>query len=526
MSENLKNFIEMFKAIPTGRKISLAITLCVLIGGFAGIYYWANKPDYQVLFSNLEPTDAAKITEKLKTDNTSYQLKDDGRAILVPSEKVYQLRLDFASSGLPKGDNVGFEVFDNMSFGTTEFVQKLKYQQALQGELAKTITQFDSIAQARVHIVQAGDSLFADQEKQATASVVVRLKQGKTLDQKQLQGIVNLVACSVQGLKPSNVSVVDMAGGILTKSGDEDGVTASTETRLDYQKKVEKGIEKQIQTMLEQVVGVGKIVARVSADIDLKQINTSEETYDPDSAVIRSEQHQSETSSSGAGSKTASGSPDLQYQVYQSDSSTGSKGDTFSKENSVINYEISKVNRQTIDTSGNLKRLSAAVIIDGSYVTETGEGGKSVQKYVARDSKEMKTFEDIVKKAMGFSELRGDQVTVSNVSFNLQNNGMDTAADEKPGFIDYAKKGYKPLVNIALAVLFLVFAIRPLKKFLESSSEYTPPKALPQGGSDAIDARGVELQLRQNSKQQLLEVTRKNPDVAADIIKTWINEVS
>jgi flagellar M-ring protein FliF len=525
MSDNLKNFVEMLKAIPMGRKISLGITLLVLIGGFAGIYYWANKPDYQVLFSNLEATDAAKITEKLTQDNVKYELKDGGKAILVPSEKVYQLRLDFASSGLPKGDNVGFEVFDNMSFGTTEFVQKLKYQQALQGELAKTITQFDSIAQARVHIVQAGDSLFADQEKQATASVVVRLKTGKTLDQKQLQGIVNLVACAVQGLKPSNVSVVDMAGGILTKSGDEDMVTASTETRLDYQKKVEKGIEKQIQTMLEQVVGVGKVVARVSADIDLKQINTSEETYDPDSQVIRSEQHQSESSSSGMGTKTSSGSPDLQYQVYQTESGTGSNG-TYSKDNSVINYEISKVNRQTIDTSGNLRRLSAAVIIDGTYVTEAGEGGKATQKYVARDSKEMKTFEDIVKKAMGFSETRGDQVTVSNVSFNLQNNGMDAGAEEKPGFIDYAKKGYKPLVNIALVVLFLVFAIRPLKKFLESSNEYTPPKALPQGDFESPENRPAELQLRQNNKQHLLDVTRKNPDVAADIIKTWINEVS
>jgi flagellar M-ring protein FliF len=527
MTENFKNIVEMIKAIPLGKKISFAITFCILMGAFAGIYFWANQSDYQVLFSNLEATDAAKITEKLKTDNTPYQIKDGGSAILVPSDKVYQLRLDFASSGLPKGDNVGFEVLDNMSFGTTEFVQKLKYQQALQGELARTIMQFDSIAKARVHIVQAGDSLFADQEKQATASVVVRLKQGKTLDQKQLQGIVNLVACAVQGLKTSNVSVVDMAGGILTKTGDESSVSATTETQLDFQKKVEKDYEKQIQSMLEQVVGVGKVVARVSADLDLKQVNTSEETYDPDSQVIRSEQHQSETSSAGSSSKTAAGSPDLQYQVYQTeDGGTGSKSDAYSKENSVINYEISKTNRQTIDTSGNIKRLSAAVVIDGTYVDEAGQGGKTAQKYLARDAKEMKTFEDIVKKAMGFSETRGDQVTVSNIPFNLQKDNLDASADEKPGFMDYAKKGYKPLMNIALVILVLVFAIRPLKKFLNSAGEYSPPKALAQGDLEQMESRSTELQLRQNNKQHLLEVTRKNPDVAADIIKTWINEVS
>jgi flagellar M-ring protein FliF len=525
MPENLKNIIEMFKSIPLGKKISFAITFCILMGGFAGIYIWTNKTDYQVLFSNLDTTDAAKITQKLSEDKTPYQLKDGGRAILVSSDKVYQLRLDFASSGLPKGDNVGFEVFDNMSFGTTEFVQKLKYQQAIQGELARTIMQLDSIAEARVHIVPVGDSLFAEQEKQATASVVVRLNQGKTLDQKQLQGIINLVACAVEGLKPANITVVDMAGGILTKAGEEDGIGATTETQFDYQKKIEKAFEKQIQTMLEQVVGIGKVVARVTADIDLRQINTSEETYDPDSAVIRSEQHQTETSSDGT--KTSAGSPDLQYQVYQSENGgTGSGSEKYNKENSVINYEISKVNRQTIDTSGNVKRLSAAVIIDGTYVNETGADGKPAQKYVARDSKEMKTFEDIVKKAIGFNDTRGDQVTVSNISFNLQKDNLDTPAVEKTGLLEYAKKGYKPLVNIGLIVLFLLFAVRPLKKWLSNTNEYMPVRALQQGEVTAMESKNLELQVRQNSKQHLLEATRKNPDVAADIIKSWINEVS
>jgi len=525
MAENVKNIIEIFNSIPLGKKISFAISFCVLMGGFIGIYLWTNKTDYQVLFSNLETTDAAKITAKLTEEKTPYQLKDSGRAILVPSEKVYQLRLDLASDGLPKGDNVGFEVFDNMSFGTSEFVQKLKYQQALQGELARTIMQFDSIAQARVHIVQSGDSLFAEQEKQATASVVIRLNQGKTLDQKQLQGIINLVACAVEGLKPANVSVVDMAGGILTKTGGEDSVGATTETQFDYQKKIEKGYEKQIQTMLEQVVGAGKVVARVSADIDLRQVNTSEETFDPDSAVIRSEQRQTETSSDGA--KTAAGSPDLQYQVYQSESgSSGSSGDKYSKANSVINYEISKVNKQTIDTSGDIQRLSAAVIIDGTYVDETGQDGKTVQKYTARDSKEMKVFEDIVKKAIGFNVSRGDQVTVSNISFNLQKDALDMTSQDKTGFMDYAKKGYKPLINIGLIVLFLIFAVKPLKKWLNSTSEYASVKALQQGEPEPMESRSAELQMRQNSKQNLLEATRKNPDVAADIIKSWINEVS
>jgi len=524
MPENLKNISEMFKAIPTGKKISFAITFLIIMAGFAAIYYWANQKEYQVLFSNLSATDASSITEKLTEDKVPYQLKDGGAAILVPSDQVYQLRLDMASSGLPKGDNVGFEVFDNMSFGTTEFVQKLKYQQALQGELAKTIMEFDSIAQARVHIVQAGDSLFAEPEKQATASVVVRFKAGKTLDQKQLQGIINLVACAVEGLKPNNVTVVDMAGGILSKAGEEDTVSAMTETQYDYKKKIETGYEKQIQTMLEKVVGANKVVARVSADIDLRQISTTEETYDPDSQVIRSEQHQSESSSEAV--KTAQGSPDLQYQVYQTEGETDNSGEKYSKSNSVINYEISKVNKQIMDTAGNIKRLSAAVMIDGTYAESAGADGKSVQTYVARDTKEMKTFEDIVKKAIGYDETRGDQVTVSNVSFNLPKEDLGTAAEEETSLMDYAKKSYKPLMYIGLIVVLLLFVIRPLKKMLDSTGDMASIRALQQGDLEPIEARNAELQMRQNSKQHLLEATRKNPDVAADIIKSWINEVS
>jgi flagellar M-ring protein FliF len=509
MPENLKNIIEMLKAIPLGKKISFAITFLVLMGGFAAIFFWTNKTEYQVLFSNLDTTDAASITQKLTEDKTPYQLQDGGTAILVPSDQVYQLRLDFASEGLPKGDNVGFEVFDNMSFGTTEFVQKLKYQQALQGELARTIMQFDSIDKARVHIVQAGDSLFAQPEKQATASVVIRLKSGMSLDQKQLQGIINLVACAVEGLKPSNITVVDMAGGMLSKAGEEDTISAMTATQYDYKKKIESGYEKQIQTMLEQVVGVNKIVARVSADIDLRQINISEETYDPDSQVVRSEQRQSESSTESV--KTAQGSPDLQYEVYQSEGETDNTGEKYSKSNEVINYEISKVNTQTLDTSGDIKRLSAAVMIDGTYV--------------ARDSKEMKIFEDIVKKAIGFDEARGDQVTVSNISFNMPKEDL-VAVEETSGLMDYAKKSYKPLFNIGLIVLAILILIRPLKKLLTSTSEYASVRALQQGEGQLKESMSSELQLRQNSKQHLLEATRKNPDVAADIIKSWINEVT
>ncbi|MBW2610019.1 MAG: flagellar M-ring protein FliF [Deltaproteobacteria bacterium] len=520
-----ENFIQVLKAIPPGKMISFSIIVSIVVGGFIALLLWTNRPDYQVLFSNLDTGDAAKISEKLKEKRVLFQLKDGGRAILVPDDMVYQLRLELASEGIPTGSSVGFEIFDEISFGTTEFVQKLKYQQALQGELARTIMQFDVIDQARVHIVASGDSLFAEPERPSTASVVIRPQAGRTLNQRQLQGIINLVACAVKGLKPENVTVVDMSGGMLSKGHDEDGVGDRSNAQFDYQKKIEDNYIKRIQTMLEPVVGLNRVVARVSAEVDFRQINISEEKFDPDSVVIRSEQRQQESSSSG---KTLpSGSPDMKYQVYQSqEGSTESSVGNFKRENSVINYEINKVNRQIIDSVGDIKRLSAAVIIDGPYVSEKDAEGNIVQKFAPRSRKEMKSFEDIIKKVIGFNEARGDQVNVSNISFSLQEE-EESFIESKPGWMSYVKKRSKPVFNILLVLLFFLLAIRPFKRWLNQTGEYVSTLALRQGKEGSgLDSQTDELQMRQNSRQQLIDVTKKNPDVAADIIKTWINEVT
>ncbi len=530
MAEGTKNIIELLKSIPTGKKISFVVILCVLIGGFTALMMYANRPDYQVLFSNLDTVDAARISEKLRENRTPFQLKDGGRAILVPDDMVYQVRLDMASEGIPRGSSVGFEIFDNMSFGTTEFVQKMRYRQAIQGELARTIMEFDSIAQARVHIVPAGDSLFAEPEKPASASVVIRQSPGLSVNQRHLQGIINLVTCSVEGLKPENVTVVDMEGGMLLKGSSGDDVGDLSSSQFEYRRNLEKSYEKQIETLLQPVVGMGSVVARVSAEVDLRRVNISEEIYDPESAVVRSEQRQTENSSEAE--KTASGSPDLRYEVYNGENqAAGSAGNSYQKENSLINYEINRVNRQIMDTTGDVKRLTAAVIIDGPYVTRTDEQGNAVREFEPRDRREMRTFEDIVKRAIGFDENRGDQVTVTNVAFDIQkemavSDGMAPAGSE--GWLDYLKKSGRPLMNVFLVVLFFFIAIKPFKKWLSQTSEFVTARALPQGIQlDEIEneSRG-NLQVRQSSKLKLLEATKDNPDVAADIIKTWLNEVS
>jgi flagellar M-ring protein FliF len=359
MAEGVGKIIEAFKAIPAGKRIPFLITFAIVVGGFVALFTYTNRPNYAVLFSDLDSVEASKITEKLKEKGEKYQLKDGEGTILVPDDMVHQLRLDMAAEGiLPKGGSAGFEIFDNMSFGTTEFELKLRYQQALQGELARAIKGFDTVDDARVHIVSAVESTSVKEEKPATVSVVVRLRPGSELNTRQLQGIVNLVSCSVEGLRPENVSVVDMEGCILTKGNDRNGLGNISNNRLEYQRRLEETYEKQIIRMLEPVAGMNNVRAMVSVNVAYKRIHE--------------------------------------------------------KETPTINYRIDKLNRQTINESGQIQRLSASVIIDGPYETTIDDEGNATKVFKGYSGKEKRTFENIVRNAIGFDSERGDQVTVSN----------------------------------------------------------------------------------------------------------------
>ena len=513
---------KLLRTIPTGKKISFAVVIAMVLGGFITLLIWINRPDYQVLFTNLEAADAGQIMEKLKEKKTPFRIKEGGSAILVPDDSVYQLRLELASEGIPTGHAVGFEIFDTIPFGTTEFVQRLKYQQALQGELARTITQFDAIAEARVHIVASGDSLFAEPEKPATASVVVRLYPGGALDQKQLQGVIHLVACSVKGLRPENVTVVDMAGGLLSKGQQEEGVDVLSRAQFEYQQKLERAFESRILTMLEPVVGLNRVVAKVSAEVDFGRVNIFEERFDPDNTAVRSEQHEKETSTGGQTVPT--GSPDLKYDIYSSDAASTGLRNTFQKENATINYEVNKLNKQITNAVGSVKRLSAAVIIDGPYGSETSPEGEEVKKFLPRSRREMKTFEDIIKKAIGFREVRGDQVNVSNIPFALQDE-EEAFSEKGASWLDYARKVTKPFFNVALVFLFFLLAVRPFKKWLEQAGQQMATRALPQGeeiqklASPVGDKEQIE-----DSKEQISRITKSNPDAVAEVIRKWISE--
>lgn len=518
MAETEKSMIQqiyqVFNAIPPAKKISFGLMITIVVGGFIALMMWTNQPDFQVLFANLDTADAGRVMDKLKEKRVPFEIKQGGSAVMVPNEMVYELRLELAGEGIPKGKNVGFEIFDEMGFGTTEFVQRLKYQQAIQGELARTIMGFDAVENARVHIVSAGDSLFAEDEKPATASVVLRLNGSRALNNQQLQGIINLVARAVEGLKPENITVVDMAGGLLSKGQQENDVASLSKNQFEYRQKMEKDLERRIQTMLEPIIGLNKVMARVSAELDFGKVSIIEEKYDPDSITVRSEQRQKESSSKGDSLPT--GSPDLQTQSEGSNSGSG-----FAKENSIINYEINKINKQITNSVGDIKRLSAAVIIDGPYVTEKGAEGGDVKKFVPRDKKEMKNFEDIIKKAIGFNESRGDQVNVSNISFAIDKTGEVVFQEQETSIFDSLRKISKPLINVALIIVFFLLAIRPFKKWLSRTGDYIETMAISAG--EEVKQLAAQAESEPNSMSELREL---KPDATAKILSSWINEES
>jgi flagellar basal-body M-ring protein/flagellar hook-basal body protein (fliF) len=291
-----------FNNLPIGKRLGILVALAAGVAALVSVTLWTQQPDMQVLFANLAPEDAGAIVEKLKEAKVPYELGASGASILVPSAQVHDLRLQMAGQGLPHGGGVGFEIFDRSTLGMSEFVQKLNYRRALQGELARTIAQMPDVARARVHLAVPERRLFSADHDRPRASVVLSLRGSNALSRGQIQGIVHLVASSVEGLQPREVTVVDGNGRLLSEGNNGgDGPTRLTGSQLDYQRTLEKDIETRIQTMLERIVGNNKAVVRVSSVLDLRQVEMTEERYDPNGQVARSEQRTQEKANGSNG---------------------------------------------------------------------------------------------------------------------------------------------------------------------------------------------------------------------------------
>jgi flagellar M-ring protein FliF len=451
-----------FTALEPSRRLSILVIAAITVIGIAGMVYWTNSSEYRVLFSNLGTEDAGNIVARLQEKKIPYKLSATGDSILVPSEKISELRLELASSGLPQGGGVGFEIFDTKSLGATEFVQQLNYQRALQGELSRTINGLDEIQHSRVHLVIPKKSLFVEDQKKPTASVILKLKSGKTLRSPQIEGIVHLVASSVEGMNSADVMVVDNSGKVLSTIQDESKLARMSNSQVEYQRNIEKDLTNRVQSMLEKVVGEGKAVVRVSSDLDFRITEKTEEKYDPEEPVVRSRQSQSQKSS--AASTTAGGQSTITPVGGKQTGTTAVKqGPGNERQDEVVNYEINRVISKTVMPVGEIKKLSVAVLIDGLYV----KNDKGVEEFQPRSKKDLTDLEELVKKASGFDAKRGDQVVITNVPFNKSE--FDSGIGSKGSWQESIPVFYpviKYLVMLAVLALVVFFVLQPLIKML------------------------------------------------------------
>lgn len=468
MPEWLENLTRQFKALAPARQATLVATAAGSLAFFIWLSSGAQSQDYRLLFRGLEDAEVAQIVDALAAERIDYQFAEGGSAIEVPGAKVHEARMRLASRGLPSGSSPGFEIFDQGSFGVTDFVQKVNYNRALQGELARTIEQVEGVDKARVQLaLPKRKTLLRKDDRRASASVVTRLRPGWDLDPAQVRGIVHLVASSVEGLDVSQVTLVDNRGRLLAPQADMDLAGGGAGPAMGAERRVEKELEGQIESILERTVGIGRVVAKVSAELDWTQTEKTEEVFDPDSQVARSTQRDSESATDSAGEGGVAGIVANSPEVAEAAGATAS-GSNSERTSETINYEISKVVSRHILPTGRIQRLSVAVLVDGKPAVAPIEGadgaedGADASGFVPWSAEELEEFSQLARRAVGFSPERGDEISVINAPFME----IDLEGGE-PGFLspDLLVLLSSLLHGAAFLIGLLLFAkffIRPL----------------------------------------------------------------
>ena len=512
----LENILENIKLMPAGKKIAILAVMAISVAGMLLLFSWIQKADYQVLYSNLSEEDAGSIIQELNSKRIPYRVGPGG-SVLVSSDKVYDLRLQLAAEGLPQGGGVGFEIFDNTSFTTSEFVQKLNFRRALEGELSRTIRALSGVQQGRVHLVMPDKSVFAfqDSKSETTAAVFITLQRGKKLSRREVEGIVYLVSSSVEDLVPGNITVIDNKGELLTKPSDDSMISLSG-TQMEYRSNFEQKMMSKIVSILEPVIGKNKVKARVSAEFDFTRSERTEEIYDPDGVVVRSEQKSSEKTMSGL---TGGGIPGVASNLPggAAQRSSSSRGQS-QRQDEMINYETSKTVTRIVESPVTLQRLTVAILIDGILSPRQGSA-ENAEQYIARSEEDIKYYEDIVRKTIGFTEDRGDEISVTVMPFEAVETGDDQEAQKD--YMPIILTVLKYLAPLLVAMLFFLIVLRPLVRSLTSAIPTKTARVSTEGGAEI----GEPLQPREiPMEKKVIDWAAKNPQEAAGLVKGWLEE--
>jgi flagellar M-ring protein FliF len=564
MSSFLKQIGEIWGRLKSGQRMMIVVAGVGFVALASALVYYGMQPDYGVLFSDMKPADAQTIIEKLKADGVKYQVTNGGTTVSVPQERVSELRLQMASSGLLSGGHVGFDLFDKTSFGSTDFTQQVNYQRAIEGELAKTIEDMDEVESARVHVTQPRESIYADKAERAKASVMVRVRQGRELSRERTEAITNLVSSAVGSLDPQDISVMDTQGRVLSSAERVGAGTGSGafNSQIEARRKFEAETAARIVSLIEPISGPGHVRADVAADLDFSQVEQMEEKYDPKTQVIRSQQTTQEVRNApqtsapsvvGARANDPSLPPAAATTTTAPIASSSPSADQHTA--STTNYEIDKLVRRTTGGSGRISRLSVSVLVDYKMVN-----GASV----VRSSEELQKIQEVVGAAVGIDTNRGDQIVVQAMPFD-----QPAAAEARNlSFIEKNKDLIRSAIKYGLlalaALLLIIFVIRPARRALRLASARTEQLtdgyqstrlALPAGrlisedgdmrlsgdtGSPRtvaeieaemeatlmreMNAVPVEVVRAGAIKKQLVERARQNPETMAMTLRGWLQE--
>lgn len=526
--------LQGFLQLPPRQKIAALAVLAAAIGLITGAWLWARSPSYAVLFSNLSDRDGGAIVAALQQQNVPYRYSEGGGAILVPSDQVHDARLRLASQGLPKGGAVGFELMDTQKLGISQFQEHLNYQRGLEGELARSIQSLSAVQGARVHLAIPKSTGFLRDEQQPSASVLVNLRPGRTLDAQQVAGILHLVAASVPRLAPGAVSVIDQNGNLVSPAADPAHGAGLDPAQLKYVQEIERSYVKRIEDILTPITGAANLRARVSADVDFSLNEQTAESYRPnqgaEQSAVRSQQT-SETNSRDAAPAGVPGALTNQPPVPATAPITapaaagGAAAASVApvlvgKRDATINYEVDKTVRHTRQAGGIVKRLSVAVVVNHRKIT--GADGKTVTKPFSEA--ELKQIQDLVKEAMGYNKERGDTLSVANSPFNVADKETvpETPLWENPRVIELAKDAGRLLLFGAVALWLALAFVRPMLRSLAERAAAPPQEPGGQAHADALERAPDATALGYDQKLQgARELARQNPKLVASVIKDW-----
>ncbi len=511
MNERLTGWLERWKGLPSSRKSIIAVmVIAIMLAGFFLILE-TTKEEYSPLFTGLDPKTANAVVENLKQSGIRHRLEAEGTAIMVPKKQVYDIRIQLAGEGLLTNTGLGFELFDQSKLGVTEFERRLDFLRALQEELRRTIVQLKEVEQARVHLVLPEKSVFVKEDRPASAAVTISLKPLAKLNPEQIKGIIYLVSSSVDNLPPDNVKIIDQSGFVLSDGvllADSESLTYQNMAQYEMRRSLEKDLERRVENMLERVLGLDRVVAMVTADLNFEKRQEVSVEYG-EGSILSQETIQEESQSSGGSQGVAGIEGNIGVPYYPSG---GQENETYTRNENITNYLVDQTERTTVQSPGQIRRLSTAVVINGLF-----------------DEEEMDRIRSIIQTAVGYDFTRGDQIIVENMFFAGVPE-IEPPVEEAPPeeltlpLWQLIAIGVGAFV-LLLTLLFVFLRRRKKTKTTDGFAELIEDRPLePIPLSKVVPEISIEERIRIEKQKKLVDIVKEKPEDAVLLLRAWISD--